>query len=185
MNTFNEPEEAVKWLECGKILLHPTEGIWGIGCDAFNLNAVQKINHLKQRESKKKFIILAPTISHGLQYFKPLTNSQIDFIDDVWPGHTTVIYESNDLLPTHLKSIDNSIAMRVSNHKPIQNLLSKFNSLMVSTSANISNVPTSTNLDEVLAIFQDHDVALYNFDNGSAIKPSSIIDLKTMDCIRE
>ena len=114
MNTFNKPEEAVKWLECGKILLHPTEGIWGIGCDAFNLNAVQKINHLKQRESKKKFIILAPTISHGLQYFKPLTNSQIDFIDDVWPGHTTVIYESNDLLPTHLKSTDNSIAMRVS-----------------------------------------------------------------------
>jgi len=185
LNTFNEPEEAVKWLECGKILLHPTEGIWGIGCDAFNLNAVQKINHLKQRESSKNFIILAPTISHALQYFKPLIHSQIDFIDDVWPGHTTVIYESNNLLPTHLKSIDNSIAMRVSNHKPIKNLLSKFNSLMVSTSANISNVPTSTNLDEVLAIFQDHDVALYNFDNGSAIKPSSIIDLKTMDYIRE
>jgi len=185
LNIFNEPEEAVQWLECGKILLHPTEGIWGIGCDAFNLNAVQKINHLKQRESLKSFIILAPTISHALQYFKPLINSQIDFINDVWPGHTTVIYESNDLLPTHLKSLNNTIAMRVSNHKPIKNLLSKFNSLMVSTSANISNVPTSTNLDEVLAIFQDHDVALYNFDNGSAIKPSSIINLKTMDYIRE
>ena len=185
MNIFNEPEEAVQWLECGKILLHPTEGIWGIGCDAFNLNAVQKINHLKQRESSKNFIILAPTISHALHYFKPLINSQTDFINDVWPGHTTVIYESNDLLPIHLKSINNSIAMRVSNHKPIEKLLSKFNSLMVSTSANITNVPTSTNLDEVLAIFQDHDVALYNFDNGSAIKPSSIIDLKTMDYIRE
>ena len=185
MNTFNEPEEAVKWLECGKILLHPTEGIWGIGCDAFNLNAVQKINHLKQRESSKNFIILAPTISHALQYFKPLIHSQIDFIDDVWPGHTTVIYESNNLLPTHLKSIDNSIAMRVSNHKPIKELLAKFNSLMVSTSANISNQPTPITAAEALEIFPEPDVALYDFENGSANKPSAIIDLKTMDYIRE
>ena len=140
---------------------------------------------MNQRESSKNFIILAPTISHALQYFKPLINSQIDFINDVWPGHTTVIYESNYLLPRHLKSIDNSIAMRVSNHKPIKNLLSKFNSLMVSTSANISNVPTSTNPAEALEIFPESDVALYDFENGSANKPSAIIDLKTMDYIRE
>ena len=103
LNTFNEPAEAVRWLESGKILIHPTEGIWGIGCDAFNLNAVQRINELKQREASKNFIILAPTISRALQYFKPLLNPQIDFINNVWPGHTTVIYESNNLLPKYLK----------------------------------------------------------------------------------
>ncbi|MGY8808215.1 MAG: Sua5/YciO/YrdC/YwlC family protein, partial [Gammaproteobacteria bacterium] len=44
MNKFNSAEEAIDWLKQGKILLHPTEGVWGIGCDAFNATAVNKIN---------------------------------------------------------------------------------------------------------------------------------------------
>ena len=185
MKEFSSPVKASNWLKEGKILIHPTEGVWGLGCDAFNLNSVRKINQLKQRESSKNFIVLAPTVKHALQYFQPLTDSQINFIDCAWPGHTTVIYESNNLLPTHLKAIDNTIAMRVSDHKHIKSLLSSFNNLMVSTSANRSNSLTSTSLKKVLEIFQDDDVALYDFDNGSARKPSSIIDLKTMEYIRE
>ena len=56
---------------------------------------------------------------------------------------------------------------------------------MVSTSANISNFPTLNSLDEVKKIFVDPDVAVYAHDNGDALKPSSIIDLKTMEYIRE
>ena len=63
MNTFNEPEEAVKWLECGKILLHPTEGIWGIGCDAFNSNAVKKIRE-SESNGVKVFIAAAGMAAH-------------------------------------------------------------------------------------------------------------------------
>ena len=65
------------------------------------------------------------------------------------------------------------------------NLLNIFNGLMVSTSANISNFPTPDSLDEVKKIFDDPDVAAYAHDNGDALKPSSIIDLKTMEYIRE
>ena len=75
--------------------------------------------------------------------------------------------------------------MRVSDHKPIKELLAKFNSLMVSTSANISNQPTPITAAEALEIFTDPDVALYDFENGSANKPSAIIDLKTMGYLRE
>jgi L-threonylcarbamoyladenylate synthase len=51
LNKFNFAEDAIDWLKQGKILLHPTEGVWGIGCDAFNASAVNKINALKQREA--------------------------------------------------------------------------------------------------------------------------------------
>ena len=56
---------------------------------------------------------------------------------------------------------------------------------MVSTSANISSQPTPITADEALEIFTDPDNALYDFENGSANKPSSIIDLKTMGYLRE
>jgi tRNA A37 threonylcarbamoyladenosine synthetase subunit TsaC/SUA5/YrdC len=56
---------------------------------------------------------------------------------------------------------------------------------MVSTSANISNFPTPNLLAEVKEIFNNSDVAVYAHDNGDASKPSSIVDLKTMEYIRE
>jgi L-threonylcarbamoyladenylate synthase len=185
LNKFNTAEEAINWLKQGKILLHPTEGVWGIGCDAFNAAAVNKINVLKQRESSKSLIVLAPTIHDSLRYFQPLSEIKINFIETIWPGHTTVIYESNSLVPFHIKALDNSIAMRVSDHKPIKELLVKFKSLMVSTSANISNQPIPITAAEAIEIFPEPDVALYDFGNGTAKKPSAIIDLKTMDYIRE
>jgi L-threonylcarbamoyladenylate synthase len=185
LNKFNNPSEASDWLKQGKILIHPTEGVWGIGCDAFNVAAVHKINALKQREISKSLIVLAPTIDDSLKYFQPLSEKQIQFLETIWPGHTTVIYESNNLAPFYIKAINESIAVRVSDHKPIRDLLAKFKSLMVSTSANISNQPTPRTSAEAQKIFPDSDVALYDFENGSATKPSTIIDLKTMDYIRE
>ena len=97
----------------------------------------------------------------------------------------TIIFTSTGKVPSYLTAENNSIAMRVSNHKPIIKLLSLFNNLMVSTSANISNLPTPKKLEEIAEIFSDPDVAFYYFENGKSKKPSSIIDLNTMEYIRE
>ena len=112
-------------------------------------------------------------------------SSFMHFVKKVWPGHTTIIFNSNDNVPCHLKAYDSTIAVRVSNHKPIVNLLSLFKNLMVSTSANISNLPTPKKLEDIAKIFPDPDVAFYYFENGESKKPSSIIDLNTMNYIRE
>ena len=58
LNKIFNPEDASEWLKQGKILIHPTEGVWGIGCDAFNQSAVEKVNILKQRDSSKSFILI-------------------------------------------------------------------------------------------------------------------------------
>ena len=185
MKEFSSPADASNWLKEGKILIHPTEGVWGLGCDASNINACKKISLLKKRPDNKNFILLAPSISFALDSSAELEESQIEFLKSVWPGHVTVIMQANDSLSISIKAIDNTIAIRVSNHLPIINLLNIFNGLMVSTSANISNFPTLNSLDEVKKIFDDPDVAVYAHDNGDALKPSSIIDLKTMEYIRE
>ena len=92
---------------------------------------------------------MAPSISFALECSAELDASQIEFLESVWPGHVTVIVQANDSLSLSIKSIDNSIAIRVSSHLPVINLLNIFNDLMVSTSANISNFPTPKSLDEV------------------------------------
>ena len=185
MKEFSSPAEASNWLKKGKILIHPTEGVWGLGCDALNINACNKISLLKQRPGNKNFILLAPSISFALDHSVEIKASQIEFLESVWPGHVTVILQANNLVSSAIKSIDNTIAIRVSNHLPIKNLLNSFNGFMVSTSANISNLPTPNSIDDIKKIFNDSDVAVYAHDNGDAAKPSAIIDLKTMEYIRE
>ena len=185
MKQFLDPKEASNWLMDGKILIHPTEGIWGIGCDAFSAKAVKKIKNLKQRDSTKSFILLVSSTSNALAYCKPLSQLKLATLQEIWPGHTTAILESSKIIPDNIKSIDNTIALRVSAHKPLFDLLKFFNKPMVSTSANISNQPTPKSLAEVSTIFKDPDVAIYNHKNGIAKKPSSIINLNTMEYLRE
>tara|TARA_B100001175_G_C19300846_1_gene538160 strand:+ start:19 stop:576 length:558 start_codon:yes stop_codon:yes gene_type:complete len=185
LKEFSSPAEASNWLKEGKILIHPTEGVWGLGCDALNINACKKISFLKQRSQSKNFILLAPSISFAIGCSEKIESSEIEFLESIWPGHVTVILQANRSISLAIKSIDNSIGIRVSNHLPIVNLLNLFNGLMVSTSANISKLPTPDLLAEVKEIFNDPDVAVYAHHNGDALKPSSIIDLKTMEYIRE
>tara|TARA_Y100000385_G_scaffold237851_1_gene252631 strand:- start:761 stop:1318 length:558 start_codon:yes stop_codon:yes gene_type:complete len=185
LKEFSSPAEASNWLKNGNILIHPTEGVWGLGCDASNINACEKISLLKERPKAKNFILLAPSITFAIGCSKKIEPSKIEFLESIWPGHVTVILQANNSILTSIKSLDNTIGVRVSNHLPIKNLLNSFNNLMVSTSANISNSPTPNLLDEVKEIFSDPDVAVYAHDKGNALKPSSIIDLETMEYIRE
>tara|TARA_B100000900_G_scaffold173443_1_gene147237 strand:- start:965 stop:1522 length:558 start_codon:yes stop_codon:yes gene_type:complete len=185
LKEFSSPVEASNWLKKGNILIHPTEGVWGLGCDASNKNACEKISILKQRPKSKNFILLAPSISFAIGCSEKIEPSKIEFLKSLWPGHVTVILQANNSVSSSVKASDNTIALRVSNHLPIINLLNSFNNLMVSTSANISNFPTPNLLAEVKEIFNNSDVAVYAHDNGDASKPSSIVDLKTMEYIRE
>ena len=185
MREFSSPADASNWLKEGKILIHPTEGVWGLGCNASNISACKKISNLKKRSDNKNFILLAPSISFALKLCAELEVSQIEYLESVWPGHVTVIMQANDSLSLSIKAKDNSIAIRVSDHLPITNLLNSFNGLMVSTSANISNLPTPNSIDDIKKIFNDSDVAVYAHDNGDASKPSSIVDLNSMEYIRE
>ena len=61
MNYLNA-EDSAKWLAENKILLHPTEGVWGIGCNAKSSIAIDRIFDLKKRDKSKKFILLSPSI---------------------------------------------------------------------------------------------------------------------------
>ena len=185
MKEFSCPAEAANWLKKGKILIHPTEGIWGMGCDALNASACKKINFLKHRDQEKKFILLSPSIQIALEFFQPLTHDQASFLNKIWPGHTTVIHYAKKNVVKHLKASDNTIAIRVCAHIQVLNLLNELSSLMVSTSANISNSPTPTSLVDIYQSFKDPDVAVYAHTNGLEKKPSAIVRLESMEYIRE
>ena len=169
----------------GKILIHPTEGIWGIGCDALNKKSFLRIYDLKKRPKNKSFILLIDSLHTVSKYINQLSAEELNFIDPVWPGPTTLLIDYNEKLPEHLQNVSGKIELRVSNHYPIKSLLKAFNGIIVSTSANISGQDNLNNIDEIMNVFNESDVAYFDDKLGDNNKPSRIIDLHTRAVIRD
>ena len=177
--------DSLSWIKKGKILIHPTESIWGIGCDAFNEETVKKIYELKKRPKEKSFILLSPSLEITKKYISKLNSEEEEYVNNLWPGHVTVLFKYNKNLPDHLKNKSGKIAIRVSNHLPINKLLTRFNGLLVSTSANLSGQETENDTNILLKIFNNKNVSLFNESLGKNKRPSKIIDLETRITIRE
>ena len=177
--------ESIDWLNDGKILVHPTEGVWGLGCNALDQKAFKKIYLLKKRDSQKSFILLASSYEAIKKYIKKLTDDDISFLRKSWPGPVTLLIKFNNDLPSHLKNHTGKIAIRVSNHLPLKSLFKGFKGLMVSTSANVSGEEIINDPIEIINAFDDIDVAYYNESLGTNKKPSTIIDLASRKIIRK
>ena len=176
---------AIEWLKSGKILAHPTESIWGLGCDAFNKEAVQKIFQLKKRNPSKNFILLCNSQEFLYKYLINLSAEDKNFLSKNWPGPVTFLLKYNENLPEHLHTKNGKIAVRVSNHLPIKNLFEGYKNFMVSTSANFSGKKNINCPNEILKIFNNDNLAYYDELTGLQNKPSQIIDLETNEIIRK
>jgi len=116
----NDIVRCLETLRKGGIILYPTDTIWGIGCDATNPEAVEKIFDLKQRPAAKSMIVLLA------EYLEKASKP------------TTVIYEAALGLAENLLNEDGSIAMRIVQEDFCWHLIKRFRKPLVSTSANIS-----------------------------------------------
>ena len=175
---------SVEWLNAGKILAHPTESIWGLGCDALNEEAVKLIFKIKKRDKKKNFILLVKSLESFEKYLEEINTEDKTFLDKHWPGPYTFLIKYNEKLPTHLKNASGKIAIRVSNHLPIRLLFNSFSGFMVSTSANISGQKNLQKPEEIINFFEHDGIAYYDELLGTNKNPSIIIDLETKAVIR-
>ena len=176
-------EDSANWLTENKILLHPTEGVWGIGCNANNSKAVDRIFDLKKRDKSKKFILLSPSID-SVKDFCLVLKEDIKILEKEWPGPTTFLLEKSSDKYKELSYLGRH-AVRVSAHKPLQELLDSFGSEIVSTSANISGENEIKNKDDIVNFFNYEDVAIFDDSLGNLKKPTKIYDLKLKKYIRQ
>ncbi len=133
----NEINNALEILKAGGIILYPTDTLWGIGCDATNPQAVQKIIDLKQRTANKSFIVLLDTENKLPSYVNPVPQIAYDLIEFA-ENPLTIIYSGAKNLAPNVIAADGSVGIRVVKHEFCSQLIQRFRKPIVSTSANIS-----------------------------------------------
>ena len=176
---------AASCLQNGGIIGYPTEGVWGLGCDPFNEDAVRKLLLLKQRPVEKGLILVAGTMKQVEPLLKSLNSAQLNLLTTTWPGPVTwLLPDTDQFIPPWIKGKFATVAIRVSAHPSVQQLCSAFGGPIVSTSANPSDrSPARTRL-RVLTWFGDSIEYVLPGKLGGQRGPSTIHDLATSSVIR-
>lgn len=176
MNFENDISNCLKVLNDGGVILYPTDTIWGLGCDATNEEAVDKIYNLKQRPAEKSMIVLVADERQVLQHVANPDLAVFDWLKKN-PGPTTVIYDGGIGLADNLVADDGTIAIRICSDNFCKQLIKRFGKPIVSTSANISGQVAPANFSGITNEIKNgvDYVVEYRRDDTTSVKPSSII----------
>lgn len=181
--------EVLKVLSKGGTILYPTDTIWGLGCDATNKRAAEKIFKIKGRQAEKSLIILVDGTEMLKEYVEEVPDVAYDLIKNI-KEPLTIIYEKSKNLPRNIVASDGSVAVRIPKDEFCIELIKKFGKPVTSTSANLSGAPNPlyfSKIDEKVKNAVDYIVPVNQFELKSP-KASTIIritDKKEIKILRE
>ena len=163
-----ELEPILACLENGGTILYPTDTIWGIGCDATNAGAVEKVFELKQRDRNKPFVLLASSIEMAKNYMERM-HPRVETLLLFHERPLTIIYDRAKNLAPNSFGDDGSVAIRITKDRFCRELIEAFGRPLVATSANISDEPFPNHFGEIsssVIIGVDHVVKYRTMDKG-------------------
>ncbi|NQT78093.1 MAG: threonylcarbamoyl-AMP synthase [Bacteroidetes bacterium] len=149
-----EINKALAFLKEGKLILYPTDTIWGIGCDATNYKAVDRIYHLKQRVETKSMIILLDDAGKLHKYVKEVPGITIDLVNSV-DSPLTVIYPGAQGLAKNVVASDGTIAIRIVRDEFCRELIRLLGKPLISTSANVSGTIDPITYNQIPAVIKN------------------------------
>ena len=177
--------KATELFHAGKIFIYPTDTIYGIGGNPFDLEVVKRITELKGRQEKKQFIWLISDIDKLINYVDIIEENHLEFLQKIWPAPVSVILNLNKR--TKQITLQDTIAVRIPKNDFCLNLLREISRPLISTSVNRSGENPINQVDQIIENFaQDVDAVFYHKEDIEE-KSSTIIDLtsKQPKLIRE
>ncbi len=171
-----EADEAVRVMRGGGIILYPTDTVWGLGCDATNAAAVERIYRLKRSENKKSMLVLCASADMTVRYVNKAPGVAFEVMElatspltAILPGAAGV---AENLIPE-----EGTLGVRIPDHEFCRRMLAGLKKPIVSTSANISGEATPVGLQDVTKEIVDGVDFVVNprFEGKPTRKASSII----------
>jgi len=177
--------EAAATILKGGLVVYPTDTVYGLGCDPFDKEAVNKVADVKRR-IKGNFPVLVETIEKAKELGEVDGDAETLALR-FWPGPLTIVVSSRAELPSPIVGTDRMVGLRVPGRKDTLDFISMCGGSLVGTSANISGAPSMRRADEALKTFEGKvDLVL---DGGSLAKsPESTVvraTSKRVDILRE
>ena len=180
----NDCAEFISSVKQGAIFAYPTEAVYGLGCDIFNVHSINRILKLKKRDVSKGLIVISDNLEKVREliddnYFKLFVENNSDATPTTW------LCPSSDIVPPEITGGHNKIGIRITNHEVSCELCKVLDFPIISTSANISGQDPVQILQDCINIFGKDVDYIIKGPIGKNKKPSRIIDLISKKVLRE
>lgn len=176
-------QQAAQVVRSGGVIAYPTEAVWGLGCDPWNDEAVERLLALKDRPVHKGLILVAAEIEQFDFILEDLPEIWLARLAGSWPGPNTWLVPHQNRLPEWISGQYSSVALRVSDHPQVR-ALCRLTGPLVSTSANPARRPSARSRLRVEQYFPGQLDAVLGGALGGRKNPSLIRDLISGDVVR-
>lgn len=177
-------ETAVDALKRGEVIAYPTEGVFGLGCDPTNANAIAELLQLKNRSLSKGFILVADHWEQLEKFVDPVPPQALYQALETWPGPVTWLFPASDEAPEWLRGDHRTLAIRVSDHPVVRALCRRFKGPITSTSANLSGELPIKDYKTTQLLFGNRVSVIVDAPVGGLEKPTQIRDVITGEIVR-
>ena len=176
-------KQAARVVQRGGVIAYPTEAVWGLGCDPWDGDAVERLLALKVRPMDKGLILVADRIEQFEFLLDDLPERWLDRLAGTWPGPNTWLVPHQGRLPEWITGKHDSVALRVTDH-PLVARLCALTGPLVSTSANPAGRPAARSRLRVEQYFPRQLDKVLDGALGGRRNPSTIRDLRSGQVIR-
>lgn len=147
-------EKAAELIKQGKIVVFPTETVYGIGTNGLDENAVKKLYDVKQRPLNKPISLLVSNIEMVNQIAKDITDIEYKIMERFFPGPLTIILKKKDVVPDIVTAGQDTVGVRMPSGEIAKKLVEMAGVPIAAPSANITGQPSGTNLQEIKKHFE-------------------------------
>ncbi|MFC7249029.1 L-threonylcarbamoyladenylate synthase [Halomicroarcula sp. GCM10025324] len=165
---------AVDAISRGELVVYPTETVYGLGADATDPDAVERVYAAKGRDRDDPISIAVPDVEAALAYTRP-TERERRFMREFLPGPVTVVVERRASVPDELTAGGDRVGVRIPDHPMALDLLGAVAPL-TATSANVSGSPSARAVAELDAIRDRVAVVLDGGETGGT--GSTVVDVE-------
>lgn len=149
----DELKEVIETLNNNGLIIFPTDTVYGLACNCFNAQAIEKIFEIKDRIKNKPINVLTDSVDKIKLVVDKISEKEKELIDKYMPGSLTIIFNKNDKTPSNLTANLNTIGVRIPDEKIALKILSSIDYPLAVTSANLSGEEAGTEINDFIDYF--------------------------------
>ena len=173
-------EEIERYLKAGKLIIYPTDTVYGVGGIIESEETIENIYKAKERNFKSPLIVLVSDMEkiEKIAYINEKNREKIEkLIKRFWPGGLTIILKRKDNVPDIMVSGGATVGVRMPEHEIALNIISRAGGMLPTTSANISGEATPKSYAELSEEFKSRVDIIVDGEESQKVSASTIIDM--------
>ena len=168
---------AAERLLRGEVVAIPTDTVYGLAADPFNLSAVEEIYRVKGRPDERALPILVNSLDQAMLLSRVVPRNFLRLAEEFWPGALTLVVDASHRLPLKVTANTGRIALRWPRSEVVARLIEEFDGPLTGTSANLSGSPACTGAEQVFTQLGERLVLILDAGETKSASPSTIVEL--------